>query len=56
MHTREMKIHHCFFNGTRQQHPRVSWQGSSLQQLHQNVYAVCASVESWILGELQFSN
>ncbi|KAH7667746.1 Pectate lyase protein [Dioscorea alata] len=44
-------IHHCFFNGTRQRHPRVRFGKVHLYNNYTRnwgIYAVCASVESQI--------
>lgn len=46
-------IHHCFFDGTRQRHPRVRFGKVHLYNNYTRnwgIYAVCASVESqvWI--------
>lgn len=42
-------IHHCFFDGTRQRHPRVRFGKVHLYNNYTRnwgIYAVCASVES----------
>ncbi|CAK9176538.1 unnamed protein product [Ilex paraguariensis] len=47
-------IHHCFFDGTRQRHPRVRFGKVHLYNNYtQNwgIYAVCASVESQIYSQ-----
>ncbi|EPS65312.1 hypothetical protein M569_09466, partial [Genlisea aurea] len=47
-------IHHCFFNGTKQRHPRVRFGKVHLYNnftRHWGVYAVCASVESQIFSQ-----
>lgn len=44
-------IHHCFFNGTRQRHPRVRFGKVHLYNNYTRnwgIYAVCASVESQV--------
>jgi pectate lyase len=45
-------IHHCFFDGTRQRHPRVRFGKVHLYNNYTRnwgIYAVCASVESQVL-------
>lgn len=47
-------IHHCFFNGTRQRHPRVRFGKVHLYNNYTRnwgIYAVCASVESQVLSQ-----
>lgn len=47
-------IHHCFFDGTRQRHPRVRFAKVHLYNNYtQNwgIYAVCASVESQVYSQ-----
>ncbi|EOY07335.1 Pectin lyase-like superfamily protein, partial [Theobroma cacao] len=47
-------IHHCFFDGTRQRHPRVRFGKVHLYNnytRHWGIYAVCASVESQIYSQ-----
>ncbi|KAM1333691.1 hypothetical protein ACFX15_009210 [Malus domestica] len=47
-------IHHCFFDGTRQRHPRVRFAKVHLYNNYTRnwgIYAVCASVESQIFSE-----
>ncbi|XP_057427220.1 probable pectate lyase 4 [Lotus japonicus] len=47
-------IHHCFFNGTRQRHPRVRYAKVHLYNNYTRdwgIYAVCASVESQIFSQ-----
>lgn len=47
-------IHHCFFDGTRQRHPRVRFAKVHLYNnytRHWGIYAVCASVESQIYSQ-----
>ncbi|MFS7899769.1 putative pectate lyase [Helianthus anomalus] len=44
-------IHHCFFDGTRQRHPRVRYAKVHLYNNYTRnwgIYAVCASVESQV--------
>ena len=44
-------IHHCFFDGTRQRHPRVRFAKVHLYNNYTRnwgIYAVCASVESQV--------
>ena len=44
-------IHHCFYDGTRQRHPRVRFAKVHLYNNYTrgwSVYAVCASVESQV--------
>lgn len=53
---RRMKvtIHHCFFDGTTQRHPRVRFGKVHLYNNYTRnwgIYAVCASVESQILSQ-----
>lgn len=53
---RRMKvtIHHCFFDGTNQRHPRVRFGKVHLYNNYTRnwgIYAVCASVESQILSQ-----
>ncbi|KAJ1286124.1 hypothetical protein BS78_03G328700 [Paspalum vaginatum] len=46
-------IHHCFFDGTRQRHPRVRFGRVHLYNNYTRgwgIYAVCASVESQIIS------
>lgn len=48
-------IHHCFFDGTRQRHPRVRFAQVHLYNNYTRnwgIYAVCASVESQVLTHL----
>ena len=48
-------IHHCFFDGTRQRHPRVRFGKVHLYNNYTRnwgIYAVCASVESQVNGYL----
>lgn len=48
-------IHHCFFDGTRQRHPRVRFGKVHLYNNYTRnwgLYAVCASVESQVNGFL----
>ncbi|VFQ61378.1 unnamed protein product [Cuscuta campestris] len=50
----QVTIHHCFFNGTRQRHPRVRFAKVHLYNNYTRgwrIYAVCASVESQIYSE-----
>lgn len=45
-------IHHCFFDGTRQRHPRVRFAKVHLYNNYTRnwgIYAVCASIESQVL-------
>ncbi|GAB2245878.1 hypothetical protein Droror1_Dr00001371 [Drosera rotundifolia] len=47
-------IHHCFFDGTRQRHPRVRFGRVHLYNNYTRdwgIYAVCASVESQIYSQ-----
>ncbi|XP_014511058.1 probable pectate lyase 4 [Vigna radiata var. radiata] len=47
-------IHHCFFNGTRQRHPRVRFAKVHLYNNYirnWGIYAVCASVEAQIFSQ-----
>ncbi|XP_019436142.1 PREDICTED: probable pectate lyase 4 [Lupinus angustifolius] len=47
-------IHHCFFNETRQRHPRVRYAKVHLYNNYTRgwgIYAVCASVESQIFSQ-----
>ncbi|KAI4351146.1 hypothetical protein L6164_005529 [Bauhinia variegata] len=47
-------IHHCFFDGTRQRHPRVRFGKVHLYNNYTrnwSVYAICASVESQIYSQ-----
>ncbi|KAF6134459.1 hypothetical protein GIB67_011885 [Kingdonia uniflora] len=47
-------IHHCFFDGTRQRHPRVRFGKVHLYNNYTRnwgIYAVCASVESQIISQ-----
>ncbi|CAN1775533.1 Probable pectate lyase 4 [Linum perenne] len=47
-------IHHCFFDGTRQRHPRVRYAKVHLYNNYTRnwgIYAVCASVESQIYSQ-----
>lgn len=47
-------IHHCFFDGTRQRHPRVRFGKVHLYNNYTRnwgIYAVCASVEAQILSQ-----
>ncbi|XP_041025614.1 probable pectate lyase 4 [Juglans microcarpa x Juglans regia] len=47
-------IHHCFFDGTRQRHPRVRFAKVHLYNNYTKnwgIYAVCASVESQIYSQ-----
>ncbi|KAG0572041.1 hypothetical protein KC19_VG064500 [Ceratodon purpureus] len=47
-------IHHCFYDGTRQRHPRVRFAKVHLYNNYTrgwSVYAVCASVESQVLSQ-----
>lgn len=52
-------IHHCFFDGTKQRHPRVRFGKVHLYNNYTrnwSIYAVCASVESQVCANLKFSN
>lgn len=45
-------IHHCFFDGTRQRHPRVRYAKVHLYNNYTRnwgIYAVCASVDSQVI-------
>lgn len=47
-------IHHCFFNGTRQRHPRVRFGKVHLYNNYTRnwgIYAICASVEAQIFSQ-----
>ncbi|GFP83706.1 probable pectate lyase 4 [Phtheirospermum japonicum] len=47
-------IHHCFFDGTRQRHPRVRFARVHLYNNYTRdwgIYAVCASVESQVYSQ-----
>ncbi|KAL1815990.1 hypothetical protein ACET3Z_018564 [Daucus carota] len=47
-------IHHCFFDGTRQRHPRVRFAKVHLYNNYTRnwgIYAICASVESQIYSQ-----
>ncbi|KAG0466370.1 hypothetical protein HPP92_017950 [Vanilla planifolia] len=47
-------VHHCFFNGTTQRHPRVRFAKVHLYNNYTRcwgIYAVCASVESKIISQ-----
>ncbi|KAJ6750051.1 hypothetical protein OIU85_000659, partial [Salix viminalis] len=47
-------IHHCFFDGTRQRHPRVRFGKVHLYNNYirnWGIYAVCASVESQVYSQ-----
>ncbi|XP_028548166.1 probable pectate lyase 4 [Dendrobium catenatum] len=47
-------IHHCFFDGTKQRHPRVRFAKVHLYNNYTRswgIYAVCASVESQIISQ-----
>ncbi|PIM98861.1 Pectate lyase [Handroanthus impetiginosus] len=47
-------VHHCFFNGTRQRHPRVRFGKVHLYNNYTRsweIYAVCASVESQVYSQ-----
>jgi pectate lyase len=51
-------IHHCFFDGTRQRHPRVRFGKVHLYNNYTRnwgIYAVCASVESQVIPLLLFA-
>jgi pectate lyase len=46
-----VSIHHCFFNGTRQRHPRLRFGKVHLYNNYTRnwgIYAVCASVEAQV--------
>lgn len=50
-------IHHCFFDGTRQRHPRLRFGKVHLYNNYTRnwgIYAVCASVEAQVLLSLKF--
>uniref|UniRef100_A0A1D1XUI6 Putative pectate lyase P59 n=1 Tax=Anthurium amnicola TaxID=1678845 RepID=A0A1D1XUI6_9ARAE len=47
-------IHHCFFDGTRQRHPRVRFGKVHMYNNYTRgwgIYAICASLESQILSQ-----
>ncbi|PKU78923.1 pectate lyase-like [Dendrobium catenatum] len=47
-------IHHCFFDGTRQRHPRLRFGRVHLYNNYTRnwgIYAVCASVEAQVLSQ-----
>ncbi|MQM06834.1 hypothetical protein Taro_039669 [Colocasia esculenta] len=47
-------VHHCFFDGTRQRHPRVRFGKVHLYNNYTTdwaIYAICASLESQILSQ-----
>lgn len=49
-------IHHCFFDGTRQRHPRVRFGKVHLYNNYTRnwaIYAVCASMESQVISTLR---
>lgn len=50
-------IHHCFFDGTKQRHPRVRFGKVHIYNNYTRgwrVYAVCASVESQVTNSSSF--
>ncbi|KAJ7519799.1 hypothetical protein O6H91_20G056000 [Diphasiastrum complanatum] len=50
----QVTIHHCFFDGTRQRHPRLRFGKVHLYNNYTRnwgIYAVCASVEAQILSQ-----